>query len=101
MNRANFSKCAVAKRKRNAIEIRDHIRASIEITVDADRARILINAAADIENRKLGSEIFSRAVGFERRAYRSRACRHCSSVSMAQSACSRVMTRGGHKRRLF
>ncbi len=45
---ANFAKSAVAKGKGEAIEIGDDVGASVGITIDADRAGVLIDAASDV-----------------------------------------------------
>ena len=98
---ANFSKRCVPKRKGKAIYISYNVRPGIWVAVDAYRARVLLNAATDIKYRELGSEIVRSLGGLRRRAYAYRACRHSSNVSMAKSACSRVITSGGHNRMLF
>src|SRR5579884_4090748 len=81
----HLSEGGVAKGPGKPIEIAEHVRAAGRIAVDADRARILVYAATDIEDFQL----------------RGRALRHASSVSMANSAWSRVITSGGHRRMLF
>ncbi len=50
MNGPDFSERIVPERKRNMIEIGNHIRARIRITVQADGAGVFVDAAADIEN---------------------------------------------------
>lgn len=52
MNRADLAEGAVGKRQRVSVEIRQHIRARIRIAVNADRARVFIDSAADVQHRK-------------------------------------------------
>jgi hypothetical protein len=57
MNGANLSKGPIAERERKGIEVGDYICAGIRIAIQADCARILIYAAADIQDGKVGQTI--------------------------------------------
>lgn len=48
MNGANLAKGSVAKRKREVIQVGDDVGTRVEIAIDADRARIFVDAAANI-----------------------------------------------------
>ncbi len=49
MCRANFAEGIVAERKGKTIQICDHVCLGIEVSVQADRAGILVDPAADIK----------------------------------------------------
>ncbi len=51
MDCPHFAKRAVSEWKRVLVEIRNYIGASMLVTIDSDRARILVNSAAHIEDR--------------------------------------------------
>lgn len=48
MDSAHFAKRAITERKREAIQIRDDIGARVGISIYPDRARIFVEAAADV-----------------------------------------------------
>lgn len=97
VNGANLSKCGIAEWERKMIEIGDDVGVCVWVLIDADRAWIFVDSAAYIQNRNLPAVMRRRT----RRVYRSSSRKHASSVSAANSAWSRVITRGGHSRRLF
>src|ERR1035437_1072700 len=68
---------AVGERVGEPVQVRQDVGAAGGIPVDTDGARLLVNAAADVESLHL---------------------RHSSSVSMAKSHWPRVTTSGGHSR---
>ena len=102
MNSPNLAECAIAKRKRIVVQVGYHICARVRIAVEANRARIFIDPAADVEDRKLVGSV-GQTIAFCRLPLLSysRTAKHCSSVSMAKSAWSRLITSGGHSRILF
>jgi hypothetical protein len=52
VDRTDFAEGAVRKGKRIMIEVRDNIRTRIRITIDANRTRIFVDPAANVEDRK-------------------------------------------------
>lgn len=103
MDRAHLPECAVCKGERVLVKVRDYVGPSVGVAIYADRTWIFIDAATDVENRAQNSGIAGRQdFLFNCRIYyRSSSRRHCSSVSTAKSACSRLITSGGHRRILF
>src|SRR5579862_2258199 len=70
MNSVQLGEGTVAKRVRKTVEIAKHVGACIRIAIHADGARVLVDAAADVENPGGYATSF----------------RHSSSVSTAKSA---------------
>lgn len=101
VNRANLPKAAASKWKRETIQIGNHIRARVGVAIQADCPWILIHPAADIQNRQCAYNSSLGEISRNCCSYCSRMRRHCSMVSMAKSACSSVITSGGHSRILF
>lgn len=50
----NLAEGAVAKRKREMIEVGHDIGTGVRVPIEPDRARKFVDAAADVEYRKLG-----------------------------------------------
>ena len=100
MDCPHFAKRTIPEGERELVEVRNHIGARVFIAIEADRTWIFVDSAADIQDRKHPWRARLRRFRM-RGAYCSRDCRHCSSVSIAKSAWSRVITRGGHNRILF
>jgi hypothetical protein len=50
VNRPNFPERALAKWEREVVEIGDHIRSRVNVPIYPNRAGILFDAAADIED---------------------------------------------------
>ncbi len=48
VNGPHFAERIVAKRKRDMVEVGDHIGGGVRISIQADRAGIFLDAAADI-----------------------------------------------------
>ncbi len=98
--RPHLSEGAVAKWKREVVEVRDDVGFGVGVAVEPDRSGVFIDSAADIEHGQSAQRAV-RVGGLLQRCYCSRALRHSSSVSTAKSAWSRVITSGGHRRTLF
>ena len=88
VNRTHLAERIVSKRKWGVIEIGDYVCVCIGISIKADRARVFVDTAADIQN---GEGVFGDSIRLKRLnvlLYACSACKHCSSVSRANSAWS-------------
>ena len=52
VNSSHLAERVVAEWKGKLVQIRYYVRPRIQVAIDADRAGILVDAAADIENRQ-------------------------------------------------
>src|SRR5208282_4594135 len=86
VNRRHPVETVIAEGIRCAVEIAQDVGPARWIAVDADRARLFVDAAADVERSYVSWIVIFR---------------HSSSTSTAKAAWSRVITSGGHSRMEF